>query len=409
VGATSIQRMSAVQTKLPIVHTARSSSSNVSDSNDYNDDDLLHSTAPGEPHRPSIPVTRDSGTPPTMSSYFCVASEEDADADAGPQTSPLLGSEGSPEDRDEASFEEIPTPRSIVSASLVHSSRRSRSPLPTPAQSRITVDRNALSLPLETVAVNELKAREAHVQLLAFSAATMAQYHLVKLKVRQRIYRIYYDKWRRHMMQHTPPRTPSRLSKVTQTPSVQLRSVSIGTDFVDMDSFHASRAASAASTPRSFSASARTPGCSQPSCALLENSSPPPHRAARGRQNNTAGIAKSDRHMQPLASPPLSASPSPIKILGTRPTNSTCSPSPSVARLQSSLAHTPSPDVHPAHEWPAPLTPPPTDGIAVRTKPSKLVDFGRHSEVPRRKSAHVSNPVVTEPRVVPSPQRIFRL
>ncbi|KPA74569.1 hypothetical protein ABB37_09207 [Leptomonas pyrrhocoris] len=334
--------------------------------------DPLCSTVPGESYRYSLSATRDSASPPSMSSYFCV--KPDTAVEAPLRVSPLW---------EEESFEEIPTPRSLSSpvAALAGASPGGCSPPMSPARFHATIDRSGLSMSLEKVAVNASQAHETQERLFTLSAETLAHYQLVKLKVRQRIYRIYYDKWRRHTSLHTPPVTPQRASSATQTPLMPLRSVSTGTDFVDIDSFHLSRSAGATSAPR-----APTP--SQPP---QRDTSPPPRRADGGRRDHSAGIVEFDRRKQllPSLSVPLQQS------------SSTSS--------SSSAAPTPSPDVAPPHVWPSPRAPPPNEGIGVRTKPSKLVDFGRHSDAPPRKTPHVSNPDVKEPKVIPSPERIFRL
>lgn len=349
VEVTSRPLMATMPLESRFTHThGRDSSSNEEDNNEF-----LHSTTPDDSHRCSFSAARDSASPPTMSSYFCAAAaEEGEEADAGLPFSRLW--------EVETFFEEIPTPRSMASAAIAHASHsRHASSLTSPTTSRILVDQSPLSPPVEAVAVNASHAREAHERLFTFSTATMAQYQLVKLKARQRLYRVYYDKWRGLLARCTPPRTPHKHSKLTQTPSV-----SMGSDFVDIDSFHASRPASAVNTPR------------------------------------TSGAAQ--------ASPLRQPSPSPFKSQGVSVNAAAWSASPSVARPQSPTEHSPSPEARlTQHDWQVTLSPPP-EGIAVRTKPSKLVDFGCHSDAPLRKSAHVSNPVVKEPRVVSSPERIIK-
>lgn len=270
------------------------------------------------------------------------------------------------------SLEEITTPRSSIATGLAAapaplptshtvslsspSSSCATQALPTPSQ---RAEVSAGSMPSEFVIVNAAQAQAAHVQLASFSAATMAQYRLVKLKVAQRIYRVYYDKWQRALRSHTGTPMPAlRVHKNTQTPApVRTRSVSIGTDFTDVDSYHASRSQSrAGDTPRSRAADATA---AAGAAYVPPAPSPSPRRAESEWRPSAAAVAAS-----PAVGHSFSPSPAPAGV----------------------------------------------EGIAVRTKPSLLVDYGRHSDAPPRKSRPpVSSPAVELPAVVPEPERIFRL
>lgn len=380
----------------PVVFSRTQSGSEADMAEERGKTDSRRRTAPATSPRCSFSATRDSASPPTMSSYFCTQlKEEEKEEREELRLSPMSAA---------ASFEDIPTPRSNAGAALVGTSpsvHRHLSPCVSPRHARASPREGSTpSLPTETVAVNAAHALEAHERLCTFSTATMAHYQLLKLTVRQRLFRIYYDKWRLRLtqpLQMPPLRTAS---KVTQTPPVPLRSVSVGTDFVDVDSFHAS----AATTPRGRAASALTSPTRQSSQALKQDASPPPRPVSGGCQRGSGSdLRDSERHQQPLPSPPLSA-PTRGHVKGAA-----YSAALSLSPTSSSSAErpSPSPDVRLTHAWTPSAVPPVTEGIAARTKPSRLVDFGRPSEAPRRKAAHVSNPVVAEPRVVPSPERVY--
>ncbi|KPI84360.1 hypothetical protein ABL78_6589 [Leptomonas seymouri] len=359
---TSSPSITAPSAELTHAHTPSSNDSAGDDARE-----LLRSSAPGDSNCRFF-AKWDSSPPPAASSYFCV--EGDAAADEPLQLSLMW---------EEESLGHTSAQRRMANLAGLPARSSPRSDSPSsfpPARSCTSADASVLSLPLETVVVNAAHAREAHEHLVTFSAETIAQYQLMKFKAVQRVYRTYYDKWRAWMTRHGPLATPQKASKEVQTPSVRLRSISIGTDFVDLDSFHFSRSVSGQGTPQAHCAQERTPSPDrQMRYSSLRDFSPPPRMAD--------GMPLGSTEWSPFSKDRLP--------------------------LTFSAAHTPPSDTHPTREWPSPLAPLPINGIGVRTNPSKLVDFGRHSVAPPRKSVRVLNPVVEEPKVVPSPKRIFRL
>ncbi|KAK7197564.1 hypothetical protein NESM_000706600 [Novymonas esmeraldas] len=312
-------------------------------------DSRVRDSAASDWERRSVSALRDSAAPPDSSTLFCSGVAVHA-APAVRASTPL--------EWEAESVEEFRCRPSAGAADASPSVSLSSSTTPSPSHVAAKVRRES-SPPLEFRIVNAERAREAHALLTSFSAVTIARYRLVKLTVAQRLYRIYYTKWLARLSQDsatttraapaTPPPPQWRCSRVTQTDVVRQRSVSAGTEFADIDSFHASRSASrGADSPRVHAA--------QPS--------PPRAETPRGERRASASSA----------------------------------PPPVLATLHAHAVSLPSASAGDA-----------ADGIAVRTKPAQLVDFGHHSEAPQRKTRRdASGPAVELPAVVPSPERIFR-
>lgn len=321
-----------------------------------------------------LSTIRGSTSPPGMSTYFGGAVAPEAPVARVPETAISLMS-------DIESFESIETPRSTV-VSAVAAAQVSRTISPSPPTPLLHSRKPGACgglLHVEVVVVNAEEARAAHALLTSSSAAIIARYRLVKLKVVQRIYRLYYDKWRWRIVQSTSAVPPLQVTKGIQPSAPCQRSASVGTDFADIDSFHASRSMS------------------------LSGDSPGVHVA----------VTVPPRDAQPLRSSPVAPTPSPR--LGEGESEGgivTWSPAPAF-RLETFASASPPPPSQPS-KYRTPTfsilpAAPPRDGIGVRTKPAKLVDFGHPSEGPQRKTLHVtSTPAVNLPAVVSSPERIFR-
>lgn len=210
------------------------------------------------------------------------------------------------------------------------------------------------SVPSEKVIVNAEAAQQVHNSLKQFSATTMLTYRLLKLKVQQRIYRLYYDKW---LQGQTAP-TIQRCSHETQTPP-QLPT-QVGTpsnDFLEIASYHSCQTPSPQISPLAI------------------------------RQKTVE-----DRGSDP--SPPLfCTSLSPHKsIVSTMPNAMTNGSSCKVERHGAAAS---------AVSF---------ESIAARTRPSMLVDYGTPSEIPRRKTrSPARGPSIDIPAVVPLPLRIYRV
>ncbi|KAG5497743.1 hypothetical protein JKF63_04009 [Porcisia hertigi] len=321
----------------------------------------------------SFSAMRDSASPPTTSTYFGDAAAAGSRV-THPEMSRML---------EVNSLEDIRTPRSGAANSAVAekiSRSISRSPSVDPSYTW-EAEAAGISIPDEFVAVNAGKARAAHELLTSFSAATMAQYRLVKLKVVQRIYRIYYNKWILRIFQRTAVVPPLRFSRDVQAQAPSSLSFHAETDFADIESFHASRSRSRAEdsrrTPVAATVERQHPQLFFSSAAAL---SPSPWR----------GEGNSDRETS------SNRSPSPVSGAQTfAPASWSTSSPPSTYRVRTTFS---------------PPSIPPTDGIAVRTRPAKLLDFGRRSDAPhRKKQPSVSCPVVKLPAVVLFPLRIFQV
>ncbi|CBZ29363.1 hypothetical protein, unknown function [Leishmania mexicana MHOM/GT/2001/U1103] len=357
--------------QLSIHRGLTASSSRLESSNGVHDS----ATATGDSEYYFLSTIRGSTSPPGMSTYFGGAVASAAPVARVADTAMSLMS-------DIESFEDIETPRSIdVSAPAAAQVSRTVSPSP-PTMSLHSHKMGSRGdlLPAEVVVVNAEEARAAHALLTSSAAAIIARYRLVKFKVVQRIYRIYYDKWRWEIFQSTSAVPPLHVTEGIQASALSQRSASAGTEFADIDSFH---------TSRSMSLSGDSPGV---------------HIA----------VTISPRDAQPLRSTSATSTPSPQFGEGEseRGISVTWSPAPAF-QLETFASASPPPPSQPSkHRTPTfsiPPPAPPTDGIAVRTKPAKLVDFGRPSEGPKRKRVHLaSTPAVNLPAVVPSPERIFR-
>ncbi|CBZ36711.1 hypothetical protein, unknown function [Leishmania donovani] len=356
----------------PLAHRALSASSSGRESGNRVHDSA---TATADSEYYFLSTIRGSTSPPGMSTYFGGAVAPTAPVARVTETAMSLMS-------DIESFEDIETPRSsVVSAVAAEQVSRTISPSPpTPSlHSRKTGARGDL-LYAEVAVVNAEEARAAHALLTSSSAAIIARYRLVKLKVVQRIYRIYYDKWRWRIFQSASAVPPLHVTMGIQTSAPCQRSASVETDFADIDSFHGSRSMS------------------------LSGDSPGVHVA----------VTAPPRDAQPLRSSPATPTPSPRLGEGEseRGISVTWSPAPAFRLETFASASPPSPPQPSKYRTPTfsiPPAAPPTDGIGVRTKPAKLVDFGHPSEGPQRKTLHIaSTPAVNLPVVVPSPERIFR-
>ncbi|KAG5471525.1 hypothetical protein LSCM1_01618 [Leishmania martiniquensis] len=327
--------------------------------------------------RHSFSTLRDSESPPNISAYFGGAASTARHKVQAEGSSVCLM-------RGIALFTGVESPRSSLAraAGTVQGSvTTSALPVAMSSHPRET-EASQSSLPLEFVVVNADRARAAHEMLTSFSAATIARYRLVKLQVAQRLYRLYYDKWLSKAVVRAPAESLLRLSKDTQTDALRHRSLSGETDFADVDSFHVSRSMSPAVDAIRVDVVADVPLSSAPS--FCDSAATPTLFPWRGEG-----------------------------VPGERGISVTFSSAPAF-RLQTFARASPSPQSllceHCTHTIPTPPATPPRDGIAVRTKPAKLVDFGRHSAAPKRCTLHpASVPVVRLPAVVPSPERIFRL
>ncbi|KAG5472201.1 hypothetical protein CUR178_02877 [Leishmania enriettii] len=332
-------------------------------------------TAANSEHR-SFSTIRDSAFPPAVSTFFGGAAAAAGQAARAEETSMSLM-------QDTTSLQDIQTPRSTMkrAASTVQVSPAT-SPMPLALPSHLReMEASDSSLPVEFSVVNADRARAAHEWLASLSADTIARYRLVKLTVTQRIYRVYFGKWLSEIRERKTAESLQRLSKDTQTNALRYRSLSQETDFADVDSFHVSRSISpTVDVIRADVGAAVAPGSAQPSRHVMVAPSPSPPREGEWGQR---GISVS------------------------------CSSAPGF-RLQTFARASPSPESLPSEHCTrtnsVPSHPPPTDGIAVRTKPATLVDFGHHSAAPQRSTSHpASVPVVQLPAVVPSPVRILRV
>ncbi|SYZ68485.1 hypothetical_protein [Leishmania braziliensis MHOM/BR/75/M2904] len=314
-------------------------------------------------HR-SFSSMQDNTTPPRMCTYFGDAAAATRVAD--PEVSVMLKSEP---------FDDIQASRSpVVSVAATAQASRTTSPArPTVSLNLRKMGASGRSLPAEFVVVNADKACTAHKLLTSLSAATIAQYRLVKFKVTQRIYRVYYDKWWSKFLQRPPAQSPLRFSESTQTQALLSRSVSAGTDFSDIDSFHASRSTSpAGDSPLTHAAAGAPPQGVQLFCSPKATASLSPPREGEESETRSA----------------VTWSPAPGFRLQTFASASLSPLSPSFQ--------------HRTHNAFIPPPAPPTDRIAVRTNPAKLVDFGHHSEAPQRKKRHPAlTPAVKLPVVTP--------
>ncbi|GET91308.1 hypothetical protein, unknown function [Leishmania tarentolae] len=355
------------RSQLPIHRTASMPPSRAASSNCVRDS--ARATVDSEYYFPS--TVRGSTSPPGMSTYF-----SGAGASAAPVVRMANAAMSLMSEREPSEAMRKPDSTVVCEPEVEHVSG-SISPSPPAVLSHSCAIRNHGCVPpAEVVVVNVEEAQAAHALLTSFSAAVIARYRLLKFKVVQRIYRVYYDKWRWRVSHSSPMVALLHVSAATQTSAPCHRSFSAGTEFADIDSFHATRSLS----------------------------------RAGGSPGGDAAV----HDVQPCRFSP--ATPTPSRHLGEgeseRGTSVTCSPAP--AFLLETFASASPPSASPPSVYQIPTATisavaPPTNGIGARTKPAKLLDFGRHSERPQRKSLHLfSIPEVNLPAVVPSPERIFR-